>query len=150
MNIVEKPKHPISRYDRHSTVSIEPVIPLIKEANKVARGAPRFDINGTPVKLQSLRLQTFAEKGLVCSCCGLKATHFAIERNFTLAAKDGPYHLNLYGVDAKGDEVLFTHDHILARALKGKDVLENTQTMCCYCNWAKGLIEGELARTNHG
>lgn len=60
------------------------------------------------------------------------------------AAKDGGYHLNLWGVK-DGEEVLFTHDHVLARGLGGKDNLDNTQTMCCYCNWEKGDLEAILA-----
>ena len=100
----------------------------------------RVEINGISLNISSLRLQTFAMKGTVCKCCGLKATHFAIERDIATASKDGPYHLNLWGIK-DDEEVIFTHDHTLARGLGGKDNINNTKTMCCYCNWEKGKLE---------
>jgi len=134
-------KRTIQKYDRHSTVSIEQILPLIKTANVTARDKIKYEISGVLLKFSGLRLQTFAEKGTTCSGCGVKATHFAIERDMGAVLKNGGYHLNLWGIDSDGDEVLFTHDHIVARALFGRDALSNTQTMCCHCNWLKGDLE---------
>lgn len=53
--------------------------------------------------------------------------------------------MNLWGKTNDGGEVLFTHDHILARGLGGSDKLDNMQTMCCWHNWEKGEIEGQHA-----
>ena len=44
------------------------------------------------------------------------------------------YHLNLYAVNDKGEEVLMTKDHILPKSLGGPDHLNNMQSMCKRCN----------------
>jgi len=133
-------------YDRHSTANINDVVEMIRSAiTKVTRSKVR--INGIEVKVTSTRLKTFAVKGTVCKNCGLTATHFAIERDLPTAARNGRYHLNLWGIAKDGTEVLFTHDHTLARALGGDPCnLENTETMCCGCNFKKGLAEGKLVK----
>ncbi|AND74991.1 hypothetical protein pf16_68 [Pseudomonas phage pf16] len=118
-----------SNYNRASIVPLEEVLPSIPFRE-------RRLIGGQMVRAESLRMRTFKEKGQVCAACGLKATHFAIERQVHL--KEGPYHINMYGVDADGDEVLFTHDHIQPRSKGGADHIDNTQTMCGPCNWTKG------------
>lgn len=92
-------------------------------------------IRGDMVKLsKSLRLRTFYHKGTTCVECGLKASYFVKEKS----VMEEPWHLNLYGIDEDGKEVLFTHDHIMPKSKGGRDILDNTQTMCCHCNWAKG------------
>ena len=133
-------------YIRHSIVSIDEVLTAILIANGM-RGKQKAEFNGQLVGVSSLRLRTFAKHGTTCKCCGLEATHFAIERNIADEKNNAPYHLNLYGINEKGEDVLFTHDHILARALGGKDVIDNTQTMCCFCNWTKGDDERILVDT---
>lgn len=50
---------------------------------------------------------------------------------------------DLWSVDDEGDERLFTHDHIIARSLNGKDDITNTQTMCSPCNAEKSIAERE-------
>jgi hypothetical protein len=70
----------------------------------------------------------------------LEAKYFALEKTLE---KD-PYHLNLYGVK-NGKEVLFTHDHTLARSLGGRDNISNTTTMCTHCNFEKSKGERVLA-----
>lgn len=99
------------------------------------------------MRVSGTRLQTFASHPLCCSNpdCGLVATHFALERS-TLPAHTGGkvpvnYHLNLYGLDAQGKEVLITHDHTLARGLGGLDELSNTTPMCLPCNARKSKLE---------
>lgn len=132
----------LPRYTRHSTVSLEEGLAAIGSfvANPKNRKAV---LNGLRVNCHSLRLQTFYHKGLVCAQCGAQATHFALEANAPEGTTPTSYHINLWGVNGEGEDVLFTHDHILARALGGKDELENTQTMCCFCNWEKGKGEGQ-------
>lgn len=97
------------------------------------------------VKLGSLRLKTFARCGTTCSDCGLKASYFAFEKSNS----DIFYHLNLWGVNEKGQEILFTHDHTIARGLGGSNKLENTTTMCVVCNQKKSVIESELCFQMH-
>ena len=51
------------------------------------------NIDGQEIYLLSDRYITFFTKGYECPCCGLKATHFALEKS----GKAKRYHLNLYG-----------------------------------------------------
>lgn len=92
----------------------------------------RYEFQGISVKISSLRLTTFKRKGIKCKCCGLEASHFAIDKQF----KQGPQ-LNLFGME-DGEEILFTKDHILPKSKGGKDCLNNMQTMCTICNCKKG------------
>lgn len=92
-----------------------------------------------PVFVTSLRMQTFAVHGTQCAGCGLQGTHFAFEKS--PGGENDSYHLNLYGIDVNGEEVLFTHDHKLARTFGGVDSLENTQTACVHCNAKKSKLE---------
>lgn len=130
-------------YQRLGKVSIE----TVREAQaKVWNdGKPpqaKLNVLGTNVKLFSkgTRLKTFFEHGTECSACGLQASFYAVERP-AHETGDFPYHLNLWGIDGKGQEVLFTHDHTLARSAGGKDHTSNTTTMCSPCNFAKSLVE---------
>lgn len=121
-------------YERHSSAELEPILNLIRRGKKEP-------INGISVGISSLRLRTFAFKGTKCASCGLIATHFAVERDKAAAKNNKSYHINLYGRKEYGIEVLFTHDHILARSLGGLDALDNTQTMCSPCNSKKSVWE---------
>lgn len=93
------------------------------------------DGNTYKARLNSLRLQTFKEKGTVCSLCGKVATHFTI----SFQEKHLDYHLNLFS-----GNTLMTHDHIVARSLGGPDHLDNSRTLCGPCNWHRndGYKEG--------
>ena len=127
-------------YDRHSTVSLEEglaAIASVVAAIRARQKPSKVQLNGQLVNAKSLRLQTFLVKGTVCSCCGIKGTHFALERGVA----EKTYHLNLWATDEHGDEYLMTHDHILARSLGGADNISNTQTMCSPCNAAKAVEE---------
>src|ERR1700712_2632225 len=127
-------KNPI--YERIGTLSLEEVFPYIEEHLSDPRKI-RIKIKKYFVSVQSLRLRTFLKSGVQCPCCSNKASFFAIERNY---GSQGGYHLNLYGIDKKNKEILFTHDHIIARALGGEDNISNSRTMCGPCNWEKGRI----------
>lgn len=131
-----KSKKPRS-YVRAGIVAISDVLPLILDPQ-----IKSVVLHGHKVKVTSLRLRNFA-KSYVCSGCKLEATHFAVESN-------GDWHLNLWanrGPDK--NEMLFTHDHTLARSLGGKDDEENTSTMCAKCNFNKSRGEhAEYCRRN--
>lgn len=90
-------------------------------------------IDGDRFGAQSQRYVLFKTKGTTCVCCGLEAAYFRKER----FPNDKNYHLNLYGIDHLGDEVLFTKDHILAKANGGGNTMKNYQTMCSPCNYEK-------------
>lgn len=123
---------------------ITPVLEAIQEALN-DKSKQKVIMNGERVGVTSLRLRTFLQS-LKCSSCGLDASFFAIERDLAAAERGTPFHLNLYGIDQDGKEMLFTHDHSLARALGGSNNLTNTTTMCNYCNQAKAV--GELIKVN--
>lgn len=133
-----------SKLERYMRLSPDEVLPLITSHHK---SVLRPELHGVPCNLSGLRLFTFKDKGLKCVNCGIEGSFFAIERspNLSVVNRDAfnpdPYHLNLYAVGDRGQEVLMTHDHILARCLGGKDVPDNAQTMCEPCNAAKGRQE---------
>lgn len=118
-------------YIRAGIVPISDVLPLIRDP-KISKAV----FHGHNVNVTSLRLQNFA-KSCVCSACKLEATHFAVESN-------GSWHLNLWADRGPGKkEMLFTHDHTLARSLGGSDDEGNTTTMCAKCNFNKSKGERE-------
>ena len=110
-------------------------------------------IDGVLIKINSQRYGVF-KKSLECCECGLKATHFASEKDDLMNTQH--YHLNLYGIK-DGEEVLFTKDHINPKSLGGGNVLSNYQTMCYTCNYEKQnifndkdkLIAGLMQQTFH-
>lgn len=128
-----------NHYERAGTLSIEEVFEEIKNHLKFT-GRKRVKIKDFLVNVQSLRLRTFFHTGTNCPCCENKASFFAAERT----PGNKHYHLNLYGINKDKEEVIFTHDHTLARSLGGSDDLSNTQTMCGPCNWEKGKVENIL------
>lgn len=134
-------------YERLGTVEVEEVLGLIRDPQSSAT------VLGVEVKTNGLRLETFAAHPPCCSdpACEVKATHFAVERSIKKRADAQPshwheWHLNLYGRNGNGQEILLTHDHTVARSLGGADSLENTSTMCVACNQRKGRKEAKAAR----
>jgi 5-methylcytosine-specific restriction endonuclease McrA len=89
-----------------------------------------IEVNGFKVYRQSLRYATFFQKGCKCVCCGREGTYFQLDHGDNAAQRR---HFNLYTADG----VLMTKDHILPKALGGRDVISNMQTMCVYCNGKK-------------
>jgi len=130
-------------YERIGTFQPDEILPYITAVT----GESEREYQGHMVKMSSLRYLTFARKGISCVRCHLKAKFFALEK--PAHQKQDRYHFNLYGVDAEGNEVLFTKDHIKPRSKGGKDHISNMQTMCLKCNGQKGniplfiLAEGE-------
>lgn len=130
-----KPKYSWKIIERKSTHSIEQIRELTKYVlfEKDKRNA-KVELDGDIIKGNSQRYQTFFTKGMKCVCCGIEGKYFAKEKH----EKDISYHLNLYGIDNNGQEVLITKDHIIPKSKGGKDELENYQTMCVICNQLKG------------
>lgn len=118
-------------YEKFKKLSISEVLPHIGSGRKLFVGM----IDGVDiyVNTSSVRLQTF-KKNLTCVDCGIKGLHFWAECNPGCFN----YHLNLYGINKAGDEVLMTKDHIIPKSKNGKDTLNNMQTMCTKCNNKKG------------
>ena len=124
-----------NHYTRAGEYPIEDVFAFINAAPHV--GSPIFA--GHPVHIHpkvSKRYLLFMQKGTMCVACGLKATFFGFEKHTKM--KTDHYHFNLYGVSPRGNEVLFTKDHILPVSKGGGGGMENLQTMCQPCNERKG------------
>ncbi len=124
----------MQKYVRVGRAELEPTLEALKTAFETRQR--RSVVDGIEVNTKSIRLKTFVYKGVCCAGCGLKASFFAFEYGATRPEGSRP-HLNLWGVDAAGEEVLFTQDHIRPLAKGGQDHLGNSQTMCGPCNWAK-------------
>lgn len=89
-------------------------------------GSKTFD-----VKMNSQRYWLFKD-GRHCASCGLEGTKMVLE---TLPDGSNP-HFNLYGVE-NGKTVLFTKDHIKAKAIGGTDSMDNYVVLCAPCNQLK-------------
>lgn len=133
-------------YIRHSVLLLKEGLAAIRTSTVGQTGkrseTPKVLINGELVNAKSLRLKTFYHHGTKCVKCKLQASFFALERNQT----EETYHMNMWGVNSTGEEILFTHDHTLARSLGGKDNINNTKTMCYTCNQEKAVLERELLK----
>jgi hypothetical protein len=121
-------------------IPLEEVLPFVHSKTK----KPRMRLYGKDVKLRSSRLELFASDhenhGTICRHCGLEGTFFKLEKNIYEGYKpsrNNRYHLNLYGIDDDGDEVLFTKDHIKPKSKGGEHHLDNYQTLCYPCNSMK-------------
>lgn len=124
-----------SLLERKSIHSIEEIKNLTKDVLfERYKQNSKVELDGDVIKGNSQRYQLFFIKGCSCVKCGIEGKYFAKER----AIKDKSYHLNLYGIDDNGQEVLITKDHIIPKSKGGKDILENYQTMCIRCNEEKG------------
>jgi hypothetical protein len=134
----KKKRSPQKEYGK-KRYSVEEVLPHITRRNTMR--PLRKDFDGDSIKMSSLRLRTFKEKGCTCVTCGLEGTYF-------LKVRGNPterWHFNLYGdkqVEENGEmidkRVLFTKDHILPKSKGGPDSIDNMQTMCQTCNSRKG------------
>jgi hypothetical protein len=127
--LIMKKKKKFQEYERLTLLSIDEVFEAVRS------GAETKNVMGHEVKLGSQRYRTFM-RSLTCATCGVTGIYFAAER-----ARNGNterYHFNLYGVDASGEEILMTKDHIVPKSRGGKNRLTNYQTMCSPCNTEKG------------
>lgn len=131
----KKRKYNSRKLERKKIYSIEIIREIVKKyLFYPTNEKPRVELDGDFIKANSQRYQTFFTKGTKCVCCGLEGKYFAKEKG----EKDISYHLNLYGVNEKGKEILMTKDHIIPKSKGGKDEVNNYQTMCVICNVKKG------------
>lgn len=122
------------KLERKSIYSIDQVKELTKNVlfERIKKNT-LVELDGDLIKGNSQRYQVFFTKGLRCTCCGVEGKYFAKEKDKNARS----YHLNLYGIDENGKEVLITKDHIIPKSKGGRDNLDNYQTMCIRCNQAK-------------
>jgi 5-methylcytosine-specific restriction endonuclease McrA len=118
-----------TRYIRDSVHSLSEIVPYINQ------NAEKLEIDGSLVRVNSLRMQTF-KKGIQCVSCGISGMFFAKEKSHK---SDLTFHLNLYALSC-GHEILMTHDHIIPLSKGGADKLRNCQTMCEKCNITKSNL----------
>jgi hypothetical protein len=116
-------------------ISLEDVLPFVYSKS----GDKRRVFLDKKVKMRSSRLELFASEedhqGITCNACGVEGKYFYLERNQN-NPKDS-YHLNLYGIDGDGDELVLTKDHIIPKSKGGDNNLSNYQTLCYPCNHEK-------------
>ena len=109
---------------------------LYKTLYILSKSIKEVRIKGLKLKTEdSFRYTNFYMHGIACVKCGLRASYGAIER----FNRNTDWHLNLYGIDAEGKEVLLTKDHIYPRSKGGVNEMHNFQTMCINCNEKKGI-----------
>ena len=104
----------------------------------------RKEVGGKLTYTNLIGMQMFKAKGCDCKTCSTKGAFFRIEK--TSGPKDKVFcnwHLNLYGYDYLGREVLMTKDHTVPKSQGGPDTLENLEPMCKICNNRKGTKSEE-------
>jgi len=121
---------------RAGIISLD-ILPELEDHNnpKNRKSIKYKEIDGLLVKISSQRYAVF-QKSLRCVKCHCEGSYFAIER--PNQPENAKYHLNLYGLNKDGKEILFTKDHILPKSKGGQNILSNYQTMCEKCNYEKG------------
>lgn len=134
----------LQKYVRAGKFSIAEVLTFLVDA--LAKRADAYaSFAGHPVHVYSRRYRVFTNKGTRCVSCGLKATHFWLEKS--AYQKTNLYHFNLYGLNISNHEVLFTKDHIIPKSLGGDNSIGNLQTMCRPCNGKKGNTVPAIIKT---
>lgn len=94
----------------------------------------RMMLDGDPVRVGSMRLRLFKEKGLKCVFCGIEGKYFRKEIDLKQNPGSNVWHLNLYAVGPNNKRILMTKDHIVPVCKGGKGDMSNLQPMCAICN----------------
>jgi 5-methylcytosine-specific restriction endonuclease McrA len=96
-------------------------------------------IDGFEVPKASLRMRLFLSakpgRGLICARCGRKATRILLQRPAKPHWCYPPQRAWFYPYS--DDAVMLTRDHIVPKALGGKNISTNMQTLCLPCNASK-------------
>lgn len=121
------------KLERKSVHTIESVISLLPPFDGILKKR-KIDFLGDMLYIDSMRYYVFQKNNCTCIHCNMKGAFFAKEKHLN----DKSYHLNLYGYNDDGEEVLFTKDHHIPVCKGGSDNLKNLNTMCCICNEEKG------------
>jgi len=104
-------------------------------AESIFESINRFKYGKYKISRNSLKLQCF-KRNPCCVCCGIKGTIIKLQKH---VETDGAPFFNLYAKRDDGSFVLMTKDHIIPVYFGGENVLSNLQTMCEWCNVAKGI-----------
>jgi 5-methylcytosine-specific restriction endonuclease McrA len=92
---------------------------------------------GVWCKTNSLRVRVLKNNDYTCQHCGLRGLFAAVERARVQTPHATPYHLNVYGKNADGVDIMLTHDHVIPRAKGGQSTEQNGQALCRPCNQLK-------------
>ena len=95
-------------------------------------GEKKINLDGDLINISN-RIILFSKSHQCCKC-GIKGSFFVKEKN----PNDKSFHLNMYAITRKGEEILMTKDHIVPKSFGGKNHITNYQTMCVKCNLRKG------------
>lgn len=128
-------------------------IPLDEVLSKVTEDTPKFTsawFDGAEVNIGMLNIRLYAAKGCDCIHCKLPGSFFRVERMGKGNSIFNEWHLNLYGVNEYGTEILMTKDHIHARSKGGGDEIKNLQPMCEICNVKKKDMPMHEFQAKHG
>lgn len=120
-------------YERLAVIDLKHGLAILQEA--FAKNLHRSAIAGYDVNVRSTRLLNFLSNGTSCSCCGLEASFFALEKD-AKGAVQRP-HLNLRGTTPAGNEVLFVRAHRGYMPNNEFDSMENSETLCESCHEAR-------------
>ena len=104
-------------------------LPLSIIRNTYRRKRQRIEIQGYKVQAKDDRYLNFIINGFRCNKCGIKGKYVNLECNSRIGN-----HLNVYGIDGSGKEVLLTKDHIYPKSKGGLDDIKNYQVLCERCN----------------
>jgi len=117
--------------------SVKEVFDAMDAAHKVYPSRQfNFDGDTKGMRFNSARMLNFRNHGIVCKHCGLEGKFFRKEKH---SKEIRTWHLNLYAIcPTVGRPVLMTRDHIIPTARGGPNTLENSQTLCTWCNCSKG------------
>lgn len=118
---------------RAKTIPQEELRNLINALHQLQGISKRIQIGEFSIDATSDRYENFYYHGWKCAECGLEATFAAIEKH----PKDKGYHINLYGFNENGREIMLTRDHIYPKSLGGLNAMSNSQTLCACCNQKK-------------
>ncbi len=119
--------------------NVEEILDVITSSKEIGISDMVMKVNRKKCKFRtgSDRYQVF-NKSLKCVCCENVGNVLALQKDIhDPYNKNNRYHFNLYMVDGT-DVVMITKDHIVPKSKGGENGIENYQTMCSPCNFAKG------------
>jgi 5-methylcytosine-specific restriction endonuclease McrA len=102
---------------------------FIKDKDKIY-----YTYEGNKINVGSKKLILF-KRNPICICCGIEGTII----NLCKYKNDDALFFELFAKrEFDGVFVKMTIDHVIPLSLGGLDIIENMQTMCYYCNNARG------------